>query len=236
MFNAFTSIIMLLHLSVFATPPACETLNGYDYCEVEVEGYPEKIAVISPKGTVNSVRLYFQGYIINPQYPYDRSLKSLVTSLKLYPTTQSERVIIPRSIGKCDTYKNSIPKLSQFIESLHEWIPDGAKLSLNAHSGAGAFVSNWIKEEEIQGLAAVRVFDGIYSAETVSQLETWKATHPESFLGVSFVKGWTSEKYSKILQSKILIKEYTKFHRYIPPPNAKESPHYSIVRSAWVTL
>lgn len=223
---------------IYASQPVCETLNSYSYCEIRVEGYPQKIAVISPKsGDITSVKLYFKGYTMSTQSMYDRSVKSLATSLMLYPTHPSERVIIPMSVGECTTYKKSISKLSDFLETLKEWIPEGASLSINAHSGAGAVVSNWITQEEITNLKEVRLFDAIYSDQTVSELEKWKLTHTDSRLAVASVKGWRADQFAYKLEQKLKDAQQVKFYLMMPQHHPKaESPHYSIVRSSWATL
>lgn len=215
----------------------CESVRGFEYCEVKIASYPEPIAVISPKNAAQSVKIHFHGYLVNPQSNYDRSIRSYIETLSLFPSSLSERVIIPRSRGQCDTYAKHIPDFKKFLSDLGKWIPDDAPIELSAHSGAGEFLGNWISKSEIENVRGVHFIDAIYSQKTADQVIAWGKNHSDDPVTVGYVRGSRTELHSKKVVAAIGSNSGFKvFMQYKLPPGVTESHHYFILRRLWPLL
>ena len=235
-----TFLVLLLPFSqaTFQFLEPCEQVGQYEYCEVKVDGYPEPVAIISPQNEeIYSVKVHWHGYILDPTSPFDRSLKSYVETLSLLPTVNGERVIIPKSVGKCETFFKNVTSLNAFLESLKDFIPEKSEIELSAHSGSGAFIAQLLTNEEIKNLIGVHYVDALYADVTVEQIKKWKLAHPKTELSVSYVKGTTTAKYSEALLGSLKNDRSVRSYKLDPFLSYMDIlPHYFVIKDVWPFL
>jgi hypothetical protein len=156
---------------------------SYTDCRVQLAGYTQKIAILSPKEKPsNLLQYHFHGFRFNNNYSwqFDRSLDHVIQGFQLQRSVCGESpkiLIIPYSEGQNSDYRGFFTN-SDIFNQFHNAVLDYLKLSsveqlhLSAHSGGGKTVS-MIAAGSALNIKKISIYDGIYGQSWSDDLLKW---------------------------------------------------------------
>jgi pimeloyl-ACP methyl ester carboxylesterase len=186
-FIIFFTFISFSFASAKVTANSCKEVTvdscNYTDCRVKLAGYPQEIAILSPKdNATNILQYHFHGFRFNDNYSwqFDRSLNHVIQGFQLERAVcgdERKTLIIPYSSGQNIDYRNYFISADKFTDFHHAILQQlnltqANEIHLSAHSGGGKTVS-MIAANSALSINKVIIYDGIYGQTWSDDLIKW---------------------------------------------------------------
>ena len=171
-----TRLLLFLFMYSVTVGFACRPVNlkncSYQECLMKLKSYPQEVLVLVPESS-ESVRIHFHGFILGLYPEYETTLPGMIQAFNLESRIcqSKEVVIVPRSLGKCETFEETFTSSESVRSLLSELNLTGLPLHLSAHSGGGKTLARLLRTD-LQ-VNRISLFDALYGQTEKNNVARW---------------------------------------------------------------